>query len=73
MSTREEHVAACKARALKYLDRHDVEGALTSMMSDIEQHPETKNHVGNTICIQLMMTGSLSTEDEARRFINGYN
>lgn len=73
MATREEHLAQCKQRALKILDRGQVNEALTSMMSDLEAHPETANHAGNDICIGLMMIGALGTVQEARKFINGYN
>jgi hypothetical protein len=70
MRSREEHLEWCKKRALEYLP--NVKEALTSMMSDITKHPETKNHPGNRMCIGLMMAGSLQTPDEARRFIEGY-
>ena len=70
---RDEHVAWCKQRALKYLDSGDTVNALTSMMSDLEQHPETKNHAGSKIGLQLMMMDSLSSVPDVRRFIEGFH
>lgn len=71
--TRAEHLAWCKARALEYVNRGDVNGGLTSMFSDMEKHPETRDHIGNRIGLQMMMIGALSSPHEARRFIEGYN
>lgn len=73
MKTREEHVAECKARALKYLETGDTLNAFTSMASDLEKHPETRNHAGNQIGLGLMMIGQLKGVDEMRRFIEGYH
>ena len=39
--TRAEHLAWCKERALEYVDRGDLAGAVASMMSDLQKHPET--------------------------------
>jgi hypothetical protein len=40
--TRDEHLAWAKKRALEYWRQGDLENAVTSMGSDLEQHPETK-------------------------------
>lgn len=69
--TRDEHVEWCKKRALEYLP-HDPLSAMTSMMSDMEKHEDTKNHAGNKIAVQFMLIGKLSTADEVRKFIEGY-
>lgn len=71
--TREEHLQWCKQRALQYVDRGDAMNGLTSMFSDLDKHPETKDHKGTQIGVMLMMTGALSTPAEARRFIEGFN
>lgn len=73
MTTRTEHVADCKARALKYLESGDTMNAFTSMASDLDKHPETKDHAGIAIGLGLMMIGSLSDAHEMRRFIEGFN
>ena len=73
MQTRAEHLAWCKKRALEYVDRGDAVNGLTSMFSDLDKHPETKDHKGTQIGVMLMMTGALSSPAEARRFIEGFN
>ena len=42
MQSRAEHLAWCKRRALEYLDAGDGDQAITSMMSDLNKHPETE-------------------------------
>lgn len=71
--SRAEHVAWCKQRALEYVDAGDLQNALASMGSDLNKHPETANHPGIKLGLMLMMTGNLSTRDEMRRHIEGYN
>lgn len=39
MRTREEHLVWCKERALEYLNRGDLQNAVTSMGSDLQKHP----------------------------------
>lgn len=71
--TRDEHMAWCKKRALEYLDRGDVANAVTSMMSDLGKHDETRLSEGsplNALGMMAIMSGSVS---EARRFITGFN
>jgi len=71
--TREEHLQWCKDRALEYVDRGDLQEAIASMLSDISKHPETKSDLLSQLGVGLLMTGSLNTPDEARKFINGFN
>jgi hypothetical protein len=71
--TRQEHLDWCKRRALEYAERGDIFQAITSMGSDLEKHPETKGHRGTEIGVMLLMTGGLSTVEDAKRFINGFN
>lgn len=69
---RAAHLAWCKRRALEYLDRGDIANAITSMMSDLNKHPETT--CSNTT---LAMLGMLAVQQNdsaaARRFIEGFN
>lgn len=57
---RAEHVAWAKERALGELDREDVSAAkaivsaLASMTSDLNKHPDTRDHVGNTVAMGLI-------------------
>lgn len=68
--TRDEHMAWCKRRALEYLP-HSPQQAVTSMLSDLGKHPETKGAAEVMGIIGLMTaTGSPA---EARRFIDGFN
>lgn len=71
--TRQEHLDWCKKRALEYLDRGDVQGAIASMMSDMQKHEETKfggNSILSTMGLMAAMSGSTH---EVRRFIVGFN
>lgn len=69
--TREEHMKWCKERALAYLPA-DPQQAITSMLSDISKHPETKSNMLAGLTLQLMMIGSLSSPEDARRHIEGF-
>ena len=71
--TRDEHLAWCKKRALEYIDKGQVNEGLTSMMSDMSKHPETAAPALNQLTVSMMMIGALSTPEQARRHINGYN
>lgn len=72
-TTRAEHLAWCKKRALEYCDIGDVNQAFASMGSDLENDERTAGHAGLKIGIMLMMNGSLNSPDEMRKFINGFN
>jgi hypothetical protein len=71
--TRAEHLDWCKKRALEYAEKGDIVQAITSMGSDLEKHPETKGHRGTELGVMLLVAGSLSTVEDAKRFINGFN
>jgi hypothetical protein len=71
MTSRQEHLAWCKTRALEYVDEGDLVNAVTSMSSDMGKHPETGvNHS----LVQLGMFYVIQ-HDEAgvRRWIEGFN
>ena len=70
---REEHVEWCKQRAIEYLEVGDVMQAFTSMGSDLDKHPDTKDHPGVQIGLQLMMIGNLSSVADMRHFIDGFH
>lgn len=71
--TREQHLEWCKKRALEYVDSGDTQGAFASMASDMRKHPETREHIGIGLGMQLMLGGQLKTPDEMRKFIIGFN
>lgn len=71
MATREDHLEWCKRRAREYLDRGDVNQAVTSMLSDLGKHDETKA-VGEKLAMLGMMACMSGDITEARRFIEGF-
>lgn len=70
---RAEHLAWCKTRALEYVDAGNLQEAFASMGSDLGKHPETANNAGIMMGMMRLMGGHLSTRDEMRKFINGFN
>jgi hypothetical protein len=70
--TRDEHLEWAKSRALEYLDRGDVQNAVTSMLSDMRKHPETHDHPGLELGARMLFAGLLSRDDQARDWINGF-
>ncbi len=72
-TTRAEHLAWCKQRALKCVEAGDLQNAFASMSSDLNKHSETRDHPGSMLGMMLMMNGHLSTPDDMRRHIEGYN
>jgi hypothetical protein len=73
VTTREEHLAWCKQRALEYVDNGDLTQAYSSMASDLGKHPDTTGHSGIALGMMLMVGGQLSTAAEMRKFIEGFN
>jgi hypothetical protein len=71
--TREQHLAWCKTRAHEYLDRGDLQNAVTSMLSDLSKHPETKTSASGVLGQLGMMTIMQNDLAGARRFIDGFN
>lgn len=71
--TRAEHLEWCKATALNVLASGDKDGALTSMASDLSKHPETKDHPGLFLMMQLTISGFLTKKEEIKKFIEGFN
>lgn len=71
--TREEHLQWCKDRALEYVEMGDLSQALASMASDTNKHPKTAGHEGNALGMMLMASGHLTTREEMRKHIEGYN
>ena len=71
--TRQEYLSWCKQRSLEYVDTGDLNQAVTSMLSDLGKHEETKNHAGIGLGMQMMIGCFLQTADEVRKFIDGFN
>lgn len=70
--TRAEHLAWAKERALEYADQGDVANAVASLGSDLNKHPETKNHSAMTLMMMLAINGHLDASGELRKFIEGF-
>lgn len=70
---RQEHLEWSKKRALEYLDDGDLQQALISMFSDLGKHTELANHVGIELGMMLLVAGQLSTSNQVRDFIMGFN
>lgn len=70
--TRAEHLAWCKARAFEYIDAGEWQNAYASFSSDMNKHPETKDHIALGLGLQLMMIGDLADARSMRKFIEGF-
>ena len=66
-------MAWCKARALEYVDQGDSDQAFSSMASDLNKHPETEGHPAIHLGMMQLMAGHLSSPEEMRKFIEGFN
>lgn len=72
-TTRAEHLAWCKTRALEYVDMGDLNNAYSSLVSDLNNHPETQGHVAGQVGMLEMLSGGLDTPAKMRDFIEGCN
>lgn len=72
-TTRAEHLAWCKQRALEYCDLGDTNQAFASMASDLGKHYETQGHIGIRLGMTMMLGGHLNSAQEMRNFIEGFN
>ena len=70
--TAEQHLRWCKEQALAHLDRGDAAGAVTAMCSAMRRHPETANHAGLPLLVQLAAEGRLDGPGELRKFIEEF-
>ena len=72
-TTRANHLARCKQRALEYVEAGDLQQAFASMTSDLGKHPETFRHSAIQLGMMMLMDGQLGTEQKMRNFIEGFN
>jgi len=73
MQTRQKHLEWAKTRALEYCDQGDVEMAFQSLISDLNKHPQLRNHIGIELGTMQIMVGFLNTPQKMREFIEGFN
>jgi hypothetical protein len=71
MRTREEHIAECKRRARDHLNTGDIAEAITSMLSDLGKHPETRG-IGEKMAMLGIFYIIQHDERGARDFIEGF-
>jgi hypothetical protein len=74
--TREEHIQWCKERAIQEYDFYTSpaekqRNGLTSMMSDLNKHPETRGDVLQSLCMMQMMKPM--NRQQFINFIQGFN
>lgn len=72
-TSRAEHLAWCKTRALEYISAGDAQGAFASMSSDLQKHSGTAGHIGIQLGMLQLMGGMLNTPDAMKNFIEGFN
>lgn len=72
-TTRADHIAWCKERALAYVNQGDLQNAFASLVSDLRKYPETEDHAAIELGTMLMFSGMLSTAKDMRDFIVGCN
>ena len=70
---RQEHLEWCKTRALEYVDAGDVKQAFASFLSDMGKHDETSNHLALEMGMTMLLSGHLSSVEEMRKWIEGFN
>jgi hypothetical protein len=71
VTTRDEHVAWCKVRALEYLDADQVNEAFSSLVSDLSKHDGTRYHTAIELGAMQLFAGQLRTPEAMRDFIEG--
>ncbi len=67
-SSRTDHMRWAKQRALEYITLGDWEGAIASMASDLQKHPET-SQLNEIVALGILTT---RTAEQARQFIDGF-
>ena len=73
MTDRAKHLQWCKDRANAYLDHGQIAEGVTSMLSDLDKHPETALPAGSSLVMLGMMAIMSNSGYEAKRFIEGFN
>ncbi len=70
---RAEHLQWAKDRALAELAAGSTTNAFASMASDLGKHDELAEHVGIELGLRQVMGGFLTTPEQHRRWIEGFN
>jgi hypothetical protein len=74
VTTRAEHIQFCKRRAREYINAGLLDQAVTSMMSDLRNHPETEGMARNAHLGMIgLMDAKAGDRDAVSRFIEGFS
>jgi hypothetical protein len=70
--TREEHLNWCKKRAMEYVEAGDSQQAVTSMLSDLGKHPDTKKSLewAGPLGVGILL---MKNKQRVVEFIEGFN
>jgi hypothetical protein len=72
--TRAEHLQWCKDRAIEILDKGGSPAeAYASFASDMGKHNDTANHSALQLGMMMLFGGHNQTNEEMKKFINGFN
>ena len=72
--TRAEHLEWCKVRAMRYVEVSDFKNAVTSMLSDLSKHEDTKaSSRGIVAQIGLFELMNSPTKEKITASIRGFN
>lgn len=71
MEDREEYLEKCKKRAMEYWHKGEYDNSVTSMLCDLQKHPEWKS-AGKIMATMLIIYSLERTADCANRIINGF-
>lgn len=70
---RAEHLEWAKARVIAHCDAGDWQQAFASLVSDLNKHPDTRNHSGLALAMKRIAHGDLTDPEALRAFIGGFN
>lgn len=73
MTSRAEHIDWAKERALEIVSKGQWLGGWISMVSDLQKHEETKDHIAVELGNRLLIAGHINNEATMRKFIEGFN
>ena len=72
MKSRDEHLEFCKKRAHAYAERGELLDAVTSMLSDMEKHDETKLGLRSPLATAALMWAAAGDHANVVRWIDGF-
>jgi sulfite exporter TauE/SafE len=72
-TSRKEHMAWCKQRAIAEVNAGNIAGGLASMVSDLNKHSDTQGHTGIKLGMTMLMAGLLNSKKEMIKFIEDFN